>query len=302
MRLEYTDRETHVVEYDSIYSFVQLDYFPSFAISREWEGGHTLNLTYSKRINRPRDWNLNPFKLPTDGLNSQQGNPYLEPEYIHAVELNYQRMLGKSSLSAELFYRNTVNAISRINFVDEDNVFVRTWDNVGAEESAGIDLSGDVKVTEWFTVNPVFSGYYFKITDGEGPARIVTDNYSYEGKLTSFILLPSKTRLQVNANFEGPEVHVDGTEEAVWFVGLGVQQAFFDRKLSLTFRVDDIFNTRRRESTSSGNNYYAENTFYRKNRFISLTVSYRLNTQKNDKRKKNSYEENGGGEDMDMGM
>jgi outer membrane receptor protein involved in Fe transport len=303
MRLEYTDREIHVVEYDSTYPFLQLDYFPSFAISREWGADNTINLTYSKRINRPRDWNLNPFKQPTDGLNSQQGNPNLEPEYIHAIELNYQKMFGNSSAAAELFYRNTVNAISHISFIDtNNNIYVRTWDNLGAEESSGIDLSGDIKVTEWFSMNPVFSGYYFKITDGEGPDKVITDNFSYEAKLTSFVSLPSKTRLQFNANFEGPEVHVDGTEKAVWFVGMGVQQAFFDRKLSVTFKIDDIFNTRKHESTSIGENYYAESTFYRKNRQITLTVSYRLNTQKNDKRKKNVYDENGNGEEMDMGM
>lgn len=90
LRGEYMDRFLDQKTLSETYSFEQMDYFPSINISRKIDD-HQLQLGYSKRINRPNDNMLNPFAFYSDPNITISGNPALKPEYIDALELNYQK-------------------------------------------------------------------------------------------------------------------------------------------------------------------------------------------------------------------
>ena len=44
---------------------------------------------YSKRLRRPRFWDLNPFWGLSDGRFNWEGNPFLEPELTDSYELGF---------------------------------------------------------------------------------------------------------------------------------------------------------------------------------------------------------------------
>lgn len=63
--------------------------FPSFFLTRPLSDNQDVQFNYSKRIHRPRFWQINPFVDINDPLNIRQGNPALQPEYTNSFELNY---------------------------------------------------------------------------------------------------------------------------------------------------------------------------------------------------------------------
>ncbi len=71
--------------------------FPSAFLNYNLSQMKQLKVSYSKRVNRPRTNQLNPFTTFSDPLNLSVGNPQLQPEYIHAVELAYQQFSRKGS-------------------------------------------------------------------------------------------------------------------------------------------------------------------------------------------------------------
>src|SRR5690606_37273251 len=69
----------------------KLDYFrlyPSVVLSYGVGEAKTdkIQLSYSRRVQRPRGWQVNPFINMSDEQNFMQGNPNLLPEDIHAME------------------------------------------------------------------------------------------------------------------------------------------------------------------------------------------------------------------------
>ncbi|MBL0033308.1 MAG: TonB-dependent receptor [Bacteroidetes bacterium] len=69
--------------------------FPSANLICYTEQKNMLKLSYSRRINRPTFGQLIPFTDITDSLNQRAGNPKLNPELAHSVELSYNQFFQK---------------------------------------------------------------------------------------------------------------------------------------------------------------------------------------------------------------
>ncbi|NJO87952.1 MAG: TonB-dependent receptor [Chloroflexia bacterium] len=72
------------------------DYFPTAHFSYNISKKYKLMASYSRRIERPRGWWLEPFLTWEDAYNVRSGNPNLQPEYIDAYELNFITNMGKN--------------------------------------------------------------------------------------------------------------------------------------------------------------------------------------------------------------
>lgn len=88
LRGEYMDRYLDQRTLTETYKFNKMDYFLSVNVSRKIDD-HQIQLSYSRRINRPNENMLNPFPFYSDPNIKISGNPELMPEYIDAFELNY---------------------------------------------------------------------------------------------------------------------------------------------------------------------------------------------------------------------
>src|SRR4029079_16946906 len=65
------------------------DFFPSAAVTYNVAKDLALNLTYSRRIDRPSYQDLNPFENKLDELTYQKGNAFLRPQYTNSIELRH---------------------------------------------------------------------------------------------------------------------------------------------------------------------------------------------------------------------
>lgn len=295
MRLEHTDRNIETEKDDWNYNYNYLGFYPSLSLAKEWESGHTLQASYSKRINRPRDHHLRAFTGLSDGYVEHRPNPELQPEYASSVELNYQKSWGQSFLAVETFYRHTDNKMDRITEVSGDTL-IRTMVNLGYESDAGGEVALNMKIAKWWTFNPMAKVSYNSQEGMYDNALKTISNVNYRASMVNNFFLPTKTRLQFMSYYRGAQEEIDGTREPTYWFSGALKQDFFDRKLSATFRVDDIFATRKRESYT-----YAENTSIysvgqRKSPTFVLSLNYKINPT-NDRKRGNG---NGGGEGMDM--
>lgn len=301
LRVENTDQNIKTVKDNYHYSYNYLGYYPSLAISKSLGKDNTFQATYSKRINRPNDWQLNPFPTLSDGYTIFKPNPELEPEYASVYELNYQRSWGMSFLSVESFFHRTTNKMERLQTTENDTLFVFTMVNQGSDSRLGGELGGQVKINKWFTIIPGLSAYYYELI-GEYDGKDATVNsFTWEADLTGTFTLPTKSRLQLMAYYRGAEIELDEEEEPMYWFSGAIRHDFFDRKLAATFRVDDMFATRKREGTIYSENSVVYTQRYRKSPVFVLSLNLRLNQGNND-RKRGGREgmEEGGSGGMDM--
>lgn len=249
-----------------------------------------LQLSYSRRVERPNNRILNPYIDRSDSLNISYGNPELDPEYINSIELGYSKLFGKSALTSSLFYRYTQNAIMNYTFIRPDGITETTWKNLAKRLSYGAEVTFSSPVFDWLRTNSSFT--YFK-NEFEG-LDVSNAAYSWVGKLNLTYMPERDFNLQVNLNYEGPNYMAQTKTKQQFSTDLAMKKDFLDGQLSVLFRLSDVFNTRKWESETFGTNFIT--TSYRKmeSRVAYIGITYRLNaTSQNRERERRPREDSG---------
>src|SRR5262249_6705637 len=127
--------------------------FPSAHLRYTFKKDNELSLSYSKRISRPSAWVLNPFPEYSDPLNLRVGNPALQPEIVHSIELGHSKVWKKLSLTSTLFYRNTQDVIMRYTSVDSNGVSTSTSLNLSRSHNFGAEIVFNMNLFKWWRFN-----------------------------------------------------------------------------------------------------------------------------------------------------
>ncbi len=296
LRLEHAVIEgDQVVIEDGDFRNTYSSFFPSAHIRRNFENNQNAQLSYSKRISRPRRWALNPFTRYSDPYNLRTGNPEILPEYIHSLELSYTKYWENTTLNPSVFYRYTDQMISRYRTMDEDGVTTTTWENMGHAVNYGAELIASQTITDWWRVNGNFS-YFHRIVDGgTHHDEYNADSYSWTARITNNFRVNNKFSAQLSAYYRSPVVMLQGELEEMYSADLGMRYNVLDNKGSITLRVSDIFNTQKFNMNMTGDNFEMTRERKRRSRMIFLGFTYRIHDFARDRDRDRS-----GRDDMDM--
>jgi outer membrane receptor protein involved in Fe transport len=293
LRGEYNYRRIDVLN-ENVSSVVdRFDYFPSVHISKRVKEKNQFMGSYSRRIERPRSWYLEPFVTYVDESTRRIGNPDLLPEYTDSFEVGYLRTLESGTFTIESYYRNTQNKITRISTFDQESgYFINTFENLNDDQALGIESSFIYDITKWFNLNLSATYYYYQLEDLTGQTNSTRSSNNWDSRLMASFKLPTNTRLQLNMSYDSPSVTAQGRREGFFATDFTARQEFFDKALSITLRVSDIFASRAQVTYSFGQDFYEYEYRLPESRIVSLTVSYRLN---NFKKNPNLNNTGGGG-------
>jgi hypothetical protein len=125
-------------------------------------------------------------------------------------------------------------------------------------------------------MNGNFSYFRMIINGGDANVALNNDNYSYTAKLISNISLFKFVDMQLSYNYQGPTVLAQGTLDPVQSFDIAFKKNILGDKLSLGFRVSDIFNQQKYVSVTSGPGFIQDYTRKRISRNAFLTLSYRF--------------------------
>lgn len=312
VRAEYTDITTELLDTDIIDPNAQrdyLDWFPSAFLGYKLSERNSLQVSYSKRIRRPRFWDLNPFFTFSDNRNFFGGNPTVNPQYTNSYELGFIQYWEKATLSSSVFYRETNASIQRVLSVDQmTGNTLRVPLNSGQVDDIGLDFTINYKGADWININGNFNifqnklsvinnevesviyDYYQTVRSYAGTLKDFNDLYAYElnetdnitwnGRITTkFTFWDSD--LQLRANYRGARETSQGSTNAIGSLDIGWSKDFLEAKnLTLTLSVRDLFNSRKRNSIVDITDFYQESEFQWRSRTATLTASYRINQKK----------------------
>jgi Outer membrane protein beta-barrel family len=76
---------------------------------------------YNRRVDRPTEADLRIFPKYDDPELLKVGNPFLRPQFTHALELGFARSWMSGSATASLYHRDITDAYSRIYAIDASN-------------------------------------------------------------------------------------------------------------------------------------------------------------------------------------
>ncbi|MEZ4963143.1 MAG: TonB-dependent receptor [Saprospiraceae bacterium] len=233
-----------------------LDFFPSGGVTWQANQINTLQLTYSRRIDRPSYQDLNPFEGRLDKLTFERGNPFLNPQYTHSVQLNHTY---KYMYNTSLSYSRTTDLMTRLTFIDERdrNASFITWENLGRQSNVSLTFSAPITITKWWNAYANVSGYR---THNEG-SFMRPDSSVYEVDLTVYAFnlyaqntfnLPLGLVAELSGWYASPSVWGGTFEtEGMWSVDAGLQKKFLQDKATVKISLSDVFKTNEWDSKSN---------------------------------------------------
>jgi outer membrane receptor protein involved in Fe transport len=289
LRGEYTDREIKFKGETENYTINRWDFFPTIHTQIDLKEGNQFMASYTRRIQRPRGWNLEPFITWTDAYNVRKGNPNLKPEYIDSYELGYQKRIGEQSISFETYYRVTHNVMERIKSVYQDNVMLSTTENVGTDYSLGLETMLNLSFAKWFKNDLIGNVFHYKeegdytTYDSDNVPTVQdfsTESLNWSLRNNSTFMFNKTTRFQVNVMYHSASKKAQGERKGFITANLGLKKDFMKRKLSATLQLRNILNTAKHENISEGNGFYNYSKFDMQWPSIKLNLSYRINNYK----------------------
>jgi ferric enterobactin receptor len=248
--------------------------FPSLFLGEKLGNGGELQLSYTRRVNRPNFMQLVPYTDSSNKLNITRGNPNLVPEFTQSLELSYIKTFpGNNTLMGSVYYKHTDHLIT--GYIESDTnsagavELINTYINAETSNNMGAELTAQLSLTKWWDFTANVNLYHSKINVGSADATEETALWSWFGKANTNFKLPagfaiqlsglyqSKSNLPVNTNSNQPgppnmqsTTASQGYIKAYYDVDMAVKKTLMQGKLVVSASWNDIFRSRIQEQYS----------------------------------------------------
>jgi outer membrane receptor protein involved in Fe transport len=199
--------------------------FPSGNAAWDFGKGRSVRATYSKRIERPSAWYLNPDVPANDSLNVTVGNPYLGPKYTHSYSLDASWNGSRGSLRLSPYLRHTIGNWDMIATVDPNGVATGTWRNASSVRVFGASVTGSLRQTGRLggTLNVGVSREHHDAGNLSEQFRRDVTGWSASGNLT--FKATGTLDVQGYLRYSPPRVLAQGRSSAYKFLQLSAPEA-----------------------------------------------------------------------------
>ena len=107
----------------------------------------------------------------------------------------------------------------------------------------------------------------------------------------NFNIPKAGTRIRIGMRYSAPRATIQGSSNGMFSADAGVSQEMLKKKLTLSVRVSDIFNTISRRANTIGDDFVMFNNNTMDTRILNFSIAYRFAEMKfKDKRLKNMDE------------
>ena len=301
LRSEYENRYLNQETQSKVNKLNRIDFFPTIHLTHQLPWQLQLQTSYTRRINRPMPWNINPFILHIDPQTIQMGNAGLLPELANSYELNLEKKLSESSfLSAEGFLRQTYGLIQQISVFDPaTQITTNTFGNIDHDRSIGVEFMANLQLFKWFNLNSSFNIFNYHMFGTPIPSvASSTNTWNFHFNPT-FHLTPATT-MQVNYMYNAPTITAQGTRSGFYFSTIAIKQTMLNRKASLTLQMRNLFGNTVMSNTTESAYQYKYSNFRRESQVFMLTFSYRINNYKVAQSERKGQDESNGSREQDM--
>jgi outer membrane receptor protein involved in Fe transport len=167
---------------------------PNIQFTNKLSSAATLVVSYTKRLQRPYIWDLNPFVNNNDSLNITTGNPGLGPQTQHAVSTQLRYGNGNTFAGINIEGSYSGNKIMQYaSFDQQTGITTTTSLNIGKEYQWSVGFNVSTKITPKWNVFANGSLRYNKVTSNADASQTnsgfgcnfnLNTNYKFSEKFT----------------------------------------------------------------------------------------------------------------------
>ena len=274
--------------------------FPSIFLSKKLTTTDQLQLSVTRRVNRPNFFQLVPFVDYSDSLNITRGNANLVPEFTTSGEMSYSKTKGAGTFLASVYYKYTTNLITRylnqeVNPISGQQDLINTYINANSSENYGLELTYTNKIKKWWDFTANVNTYNSRInTENIENSTQAAPLWTVFGKINNNFNLKNKWVVQLSGDYQGktnmpisqsqgfgPMSQAQSSSQGYimpfYGVDIAIKKSFLKKDVaSLTLSANDIFRTRGNTQVSYGEGF--TQSYYRLTnpQMIKLNFSLRF--------------------------
>jgi len=301
LRMEATDIDVKIIGEDLDFEKNYVDFFPTVNLAYEFSESENITLGYNRRIRRPRSRFINPFPSVSSKTNIFQGNPDLDPSISNGLDLGYYKRWAKVTFNTSIYYSHATDVFQFISedtgeFTDEGLPIIRrTPINLATQDRYGFEFSINYTPIKNWRFNTSFNFYNSTIEGFYEEVDFGSDNTSWFARFSSKIVLPAKIDWQTTMMYRGPSENAQSKRDGMFMTNLAFSRDILKGKGTLSFNIDDLFNSRKRTSETFTDTFNQKSEFQWRERQFRLSFAYRFNQKKKRERQRNM--DNGGDEE-----
>ncbi len=304
LRIENSKYDGTLLTNDSSFSnSYPFSIFPSVFLTQRFENNQDVQLSYSRRINRPNFFQILPFIDFSDSLNVSVGNPGLTPEFTNSMELSYQKTFkGGHSLLFSAYLKLTDDLITRYQIKDSTTLpgksfILNTYVNANSSRSYGLEITSKNQLAKWFDITTNLNFYNSRIDGGNLDQDLSNERWSFFGKISNNFKLPKDLSIQLSGDYRSRTILPQGgggsggggrgfgftqtTSQGYinpnYGVDIAIRKEFMkEKRASLTLSLNDIFKTRKYDIHSESE-FFVQDSWRRMDwRVFRLNFTYRF--------------------------
>ncbi len=240
---------------------------PSLHLSYNTETMHSFNASYARQIAAPQAQQLTTYRnYPVNQESFSTGNPLLQSTYTNSFEAGWSKYIPSfGSVSLQGYHKNRQREVNTVTDVMFDDFYGRPVAfmqevNLGDSYSTGMTLNVTWRPQTFTSVSlyaNLFHNSFEAMYKGVEYSDAMT---SYSFRLNYWSRLWKVLDVFANASYTSPTVGLFSQTLSSWQVSAGISTDLLERKLSLFFMWNDIFDSSRSGSAIAGPIYSANDT------------------------------------------
>jgi ferric enterobactin receptor len=282
LRYEYAHRELHFNNgSDSVLNLSNL--FPSANILYSLPYNLKLKAGYSRRVQRARNNELNPYPEREHSETLEQGDPNLLPEYINLVELGLIKNIRQGSFFTTFYHQQITNPIQRVNKVFNDTILNRMFTNAGQASLWGLEFGGSVKPAKWWQLYAGGNVYKYAI-DGHifnNTIKLSNANWVYSLNANTSFELSTTWMFQLNVNYLSERPTAQGKDSRFLSPNTSLKKTFWNGRMSAMLQWQNmdmgLLSSNEQRISTWGHNFYTKTNYIYEVDVIMLHISFNLN-------------------------
>lgn len=283
VRYEYTKQS--VKYYEGRGTNFEISYqnlVPSIMLSYKLAKTQNIRLGYNLRIHRPSITYLNPFINDIDPLNIKYGNPSLDTEKGHVVNLNYSNFNRFVMLNTSLSYSYMNNGIEKYDYIGTNNealnqkgTYYSTYVNGSKRQELSFNAFINLNIFSKVRIYGNINASYVDMTGKTGNLK----NSGFQGMAYSGINYQFPWKINTGGNYflNIGNVSLQGNTESISSYSIYMSRSFVKDRLNISLYASNFINKYNdyTSHTNSNNFNYKSVTEY-PNRSFGINVSYRF--------------------------
>ncbi len=279
LRMEQTNSEgvlaraDGIIQADNTVKRSYLDFFPSAALTWTVDQKNTLNLTFSRRIDRPTYQDLNPFENKLDELTYEKGNAFLRPQYTNTVELSHT---FKYMLNTTIGYSHVKDFATQTTDTTNNATYVQQR-NLATQRILSFSIGSPLPIAKWWNgyANVWYNYQMFKGKIGDN--EIKTEIPMFGAYMQHTFTLGKGYNAELSGWFSGPNVWgATWRTKSLGGLDLGFQKQILKKQGTLKLSVTDIFFTNPWTATSNFGGLFVNGRGQNESRTVRLAFSWRF--------------------------